>query len=177
MLTTAECELIEQELPLIRDAIRLVTKRLPAHARDELGDELMLKAVELIPEWDRSRSTLQTFLRRRLYFAMIDSIRSSLGRKTRYAFDGDHDALYGQESTDGSGLSLRDGAPDPQRAAELSALKDLIDELPERERVAVTCGRLLDGAAVLGVSESRVSQLRSRAAELLKDAGALELLG
>ncbi len=87
-------------------------------------------------------------------------------------------SLHASED-DGIGETLVGNAPDPQRALEhrerLTYLVEAVAELPERLRLVVEQYFLNERpmaeiATTLGVTESRVSQLRAEAMVLLRDA-------
>lgn len=93
-------------------------------------------------------------------------------------------SLYDQRGSSGPGDSFRmvDVIPDPRSASpslsmeleeKKKALAEAIQDLPEQERLVITLyyyeGMLLKQIGeLLGVSESRISQIRSRALMLLK---------
>ncbi len=74
---------------------------------------------------------------------------------------------------------FQDGKSDEDRSGPLW-LNDAIDRLPARERTVIKLGFFEDRsgrdvAKTLGVSEARVSQLRTRALSRLRDAGPVRM--
>ena len=133
-------------------------------------------------ELDATRSQLATALGRPATHAEVaDAAGLSVGEVTG---NGDDIAraqvlsLHAAED-DGIGDTLVGNAPDPQGALEhgerLTYLAEAVAELPERLRLVVEQYFLNERpmaeiAATLGVSESRISQLRAEALVLLRDA-------
>src|SRR5204863_629343 len=92
------------------------------------------------------------------------------------------DELWSVSDSSGDQVSLMDtiedpGAPDPARSLDVGDLKDRIAEsiarLPEREKLVIALYyyenlTLREIGEVLGVTESRVSQLHTKAVRRLK---------
>jgi RNA polymerase sigma factor FliA len=133
-------------------------------------------------ELDATRSRLATVLGRP---ATQVEVARATGLTAEEVTGNDHDIARAQvlslhaSEDDSIGSTLVGDAPDPQRALEygerLAYLTEAIAELPERLRVVVEEyfiheRPMVEIAATLGVSESRVSQLRAEALALLRDA-------
>ena len=133
-------------------------------------------------ELDATRSQLATVLGRP---ATQAEVADAAGLTVNEVTGNDDDIARAQvlslhaSEDEGLGDTLAGNAPDPQRALEhgerLTYLTDAIAELPERLRLVVEQYFLNERpmaeiAATLGVTESRLSQLRAEALVLLRDA-------
>lgn len=133
-------------------------------------------------ELDATRSRLATVLGRP---ATRAEVADAAGLSVTEVTGNDDDIARAQvlslhaSEDDGIGESLVGNAPDPQGALEhgerLTYLNDAVAELPDRLRLVVEQYFLNERpmaeiAATLGVSESRISQLRAEALVLLRDA-------
>lgn len=133
-------------------------------------------------ELDATRSRLATLLGRP---ATQAEVADAAGLSVAEVVGNDDDIARAQvlslhaSEDEGIGESLVGNAPDPQRSLEhrerLVYLTEAIAELPERLRLVVEQYFLNERpmseiAATLGVTESRISQLRADALVLLRDA-------
>jgi RNA polymerase sigma factor for flagellar operon FliA len=133
-------------------------------------------------ELDATRSRLATLLGRP---ATQAEVANAAGLSVAEVVGNDDDIARAQvlslhaSEDDSIGETLVGNAPDPQRALEhrerLTYLTEAIAELPERLRLVVEQYFLNERpmaeiAATLGVTESRISQLRAEAMVLLRDA-------
>jgi RNA polymerase sigma factor for flagellar operon FliA len=133
-------------------------------------------------ELDATRARLATLLGRP---ASAAEIAQAVGLSLDEIAANDEDVARAQvlslhaSEDDGIGESLVSSTPDPQATLEhrerLTYLTEAVAELPERLRLVVEQYFLAERpmaeiAATLGVTESRISQLRAEALVLLRDA-------
>jgi RNA polymerase sigma factor for flagellar operon FliA len=133
-------------------------------------------------ELDATRARLATLLGRP---ASTEEIAQAVGLSLEEIAANDEDVARAQvlslhaSEDDGIGESLVSSTPDPQATLEqherLTYLAEAVAELPERLRLVVEQYFLAERpmaeiAATLGVTESRISQLRAEALVLLRDA-------
>jgi RNA polymerase sigma factor for flagellar operon FliA len=133
-------------------------------------------------ELDATRARLATLLGRP---ASTEEIAQAVGLSLDEIAANDEDVARAQvlslhaSEDDGIGESLVSSTPDPQTTLEhrerLTYLAEAVAELPERLRLVVEQYFLAERpmaeiAATLGVTESRISQLRAEALVLLRDA-------
>ena len=134
-------------------------------------------------ELDSTRSNLATMLGRA---ASQAEVAQAAGMTVDEVIANDDDvaraqvlSLHASHDDDALGERLVSSAPDPQAALEhreqLTYLTEAIAELPERLRLVVEQYFLAERpmaeiAETLGVTESRISQLRAEALVLLRDA-------
>ncbi len=133
-------------------------------------------------ELDATRARLATVLGR---LPSAGEIAQAVGLSLDEIAANDEDVARAQvlslhaSEDDGIGESLVSSTPDPQAALEqrerLTYLTEAVAELPERLRLVVEQYFLAERpmaeiAATLGVTESRISQLRAEALVLLRDA-------
>lgn len=181
--------LVEQHLPLVY----WLAGRIASRHRDvsaEHDDLVQEGAVALIGAIERYRpqggASLAGYVTFRIRGAMLDYLRSRQGwsryRHARVAeFTSLSTLVYDDDH--GVGMTLEatipdERLPDPDErlaeADERAALCAAVARLPERERQIVTwyyTGRMQDSiGAHLGISQSRVSQIRSRAIRRLRAA-------
>jgi len=133
-------------------------------------------------ELDATRARLASVLGRT---ATATEVADAAGLRVEEVTGNDDDVVRAQvlslhtSEDEGIGDTLAGTAPDPQRSLEhrerLTYLTEAVAELPERLRLVVEQYFLNERpmaeiAATLGVTESRISQLRAEALVLLRDA-------
>src|ERR671912_153075 len=157
--STSEDQLVRTHLQLANQAVNELARRLPSHVnRDDLSSAAMLRLAQLAAELGTDAQAVHKLVG--------DVHRATVLNYESIMADGEADDL----------LPSADRAPDHvlvdrERRAYLS---DAVLALPERLR-AVVIGYfyeerpMLEIAGELGVTESRVSQLRAEALILLRD--------
>ena len=146
--------MIEEHLPLVKHIVFQVAVHFPRHVeREELARAGALGLVEAARRYDESRGVpFERFAAQRIRGAILDAVRAA----------------------DWAPRSVRMLARKLENRELHGYLRDAISLLPERHRLVVI-GYFLEGrtsqelARFLGVTESRVSQLRSEALLMLKD--------
>jgi RNA polymerase sigma factor for flagellar operon FliA len=144
----------------------------------QLGRELEKVETKLFGDLGRAPSSIETAEALGMSTAELAKIKSRMHKSVVLALE--HQVHGG----DNENLMLSDVIADPAENSEPSAaleqrelhtyLRDAIDLLPERHRL-VTIGYFIEGktsqdlARFLGVTESRISQVRSEALAMLKD--------
>ena len=188
---------VAQYLPLVHHAVRSLASRVPRYvAWDDLVSAGMLGLAEAARSYDQQRGVpFESFALTRIQGAMLDELRSldwasrSVRVKARLIDERSSSlaVTLGRHPTPSEvGTELGMGAEDLPAGAlagpEESVLEGerrrylraAIENLPERLRVVVEgyffAERLMqDIAADLGVTESRVSQMRAEALLLMRD--------
>lgn len=144
----------------------------------QVGRELEKVEQKLFTDLGRAPSTVETAEALGMSTADLANIKARMHRSVVLALE--HEVHGGDEET----LMLADVIADPVETSEPSAeleqrelhayLRDAIDLLPERHRLVIV-GYFIEGrtsqdlARFLGVTESRISQVRSEALAMLKD--------
>src|SRR6476659_108857 len=185
-------KLIEQHLPLVRHVVFQVAVSFPRHVdREELATAGALGLVEAAGRFDESRGVpFDRFAAQRIRGAILDAVRAadwaprslrSTARNLEHTTakllaDLGRRPTAEDEATLGD--MLTDDSLEPIEELEsrelLSYVRDAVQLLPERHRLVII-GYFLedktsaDLARFLGVTESRVSQLRSEALATLRE--------
>jgi RNA polymerase sigma factor FliA len=160
-------------LPKIRITASLLNSRRPASVSfDDLCSVGFLGAMEAVERYDTAYDcSLKSYSEGRIRGAMLDEIRRVVGRS------GSSKAA-GTEVSEVEAFRLPCPRPSPfdlREADEIELLLEgLVHALPWRERLILRLwawdGWLLrDIGVLLGVNESRVSQLKTKALDTLRD--------
>src|SRR5579875_496521 len=182
-------EVLRQYLPLVRRVVQRLAARKPPHIElDDLVSWGIVGLLDPIGKYDPAKEALfSTYAQFRIRGAILDHLRSldwvprsvrqkaSLGEMSLFSLE---DLGFGSgEERLKSGQNGDEGEADPLRALlsheRVHLVAEAIQHLPERERIVVTLYyheelTMKEVGAVLGLTESRVSQLHSQAMLRLK---------
>src|SRR6266540_4282557 len=172
-----EGRLVDEHLPLVRQAVSDMSRRLPRHVRkDDLESAAMLGLAQAARSFDPDRGiAFERHASNRIRGALLDELRGAdwASRSVRSK------ARRMQRTADELGEELLPTGEAPPEAVLLDRerrayLVDAVLALPERLRQVVR-GYFFEErpmheiADELGVTESRVSQLRTEALALIRD--------
>lgn len=147
---------LAREFPRVQKIAQRIASRYPEYHRDELESELLVEMVKAAHRWDRTKSSLPTFLEHRLQGAAKDWARKqNWSRRTGRVRGWGTPLVKGYEAI-----------PAPDDTAEtainritLRAIFTAFRDLPAREQVALA--KTTDEAKkILGLSEQRTGTLR-----------------
>lgn len=166
------------DYPYFLRVISQVVRRFPQHLRSEGESAAMVALVEAADEYVQNGLSFRNFVSRRIEQRMIDEVRrvSKFRREGhRSADEVSLDAPLYRDSDDGTrGEQLEALGPSSRDPHSIAVARETIDEagaeldvLPERWRIALTRSTP-DAIELLGVSETRVRQLRTAALHLLE---------
>lgn len=185
-------KLLQGYLPLVHQIVRQLARRLPANVQQD--DLIAAGVVGLLDSLRRNGGdhggTFEWYARTRIRGAVVDELRAQdwLTRRARAAVSkAERDDTAGPRSPTLVGLQELTGVEESDHFATSDAdaetmlidhdqsrvLTLAIQQLPERERRIVGMHyfegtKFKDIGAELGVSEPRISQLHTRALELLR---------
>ena len=193
---TGENAAVLQHIGLVHKTALHIKARLPDHVElEELVQIGMVGLLEAAKSFDASQGAdLGTFASKRIRGAILDEVRrrSPLSRTDSSYIKAEQQvieqflATHGRQPTaseianelDGSGQSPLSEAPGPEdevQSVEASAwLAEEIAELPERGQIVLSLYyndemNLKEIGAIIGVSESRVSQILTKVVGKLRD--------
>jgi DNA-binding CsgD family transcriptional regulator/DNA-directed RNA polymerase specialized sigma subunit len=165
------------EYPYLLRVIKSVVQKISPNLREECESEALVAMVEAADAWHPGGLTFRQFVSTRLEQRMIDEARRSGGLKrgkssSRDAYSLDAQAGQKDESrgaTHGDLLEAKGPArSDPHDRAVAQERIEALAELPPRWQIALTLD-VAEAADTLGVSESRVHQLRSVVRRVLRE--------
>lgn len=162
-------------------AARDYQKRNPAASYDEVLSDAMLGVAQAVTRWDPSKGTLGTYAAPRARGAILDGVRSrgTLAR-SEYRAGVRFDTLPEHRRPALSLQSLHDTGQDvPHNPSDFTDVDDrdtidrLLAPLDARSRYIIEAHdlhgyRLAEIAATLGITESRVCQLRTKALDRVR---------
>jgi len=180
-------DVLRRHLPLVRRVVQRVAARKPPHIEvDDLVSWGIVGLLDAISKYDpKKEASFSTYAQFRIRGAVLDHLRSldwvprsvrqkaSLIEKVSHALEG----TLGRPPTEEEiaeelGLSL-DAYQELLTQERVGLVADAIKDLPEREQLVVTLYyheelTMKEVGGVLGLTESRVSQLHSQAMLRLK---------
>jgi RNA polymerase sigma factor (sigma-70 family) len=162
--------LVEEHLPYFERVIGRVCRELPAHLADELRSEGMVAIAAAAKQWDPAVGTsFRAYVSRTLAHRLVDEARKLTrydreARRAQEPLSLDRPATDDEEASHGDQLVAAGG--DPHERAELLERMEGLTRIPPRWRTALVLD-LPDAMDALGVSESRVVQIRRNARALL----------
>ena len=176
-MSEARARLIS-EYPYFLRVISQVVKQFPQHLRGEGESAAMVALVEAADEYVQNGDSFRQFVSCRIEQRVIDEVRrvSKFDRRAhRSADEVSLDAPLSRDTDEGTrgeqlealGPSSRDPYSIAVARERIEEASDNFDVLPARWRVALTRSTR-EAMEVLGVSESRVSQLRHAARQVLE---------
>src|SRR3954452_148799 len=176
-------QLVVAYSPLVKYVAGRMSSGLPAHVEEaDLISYGLLGLINAIERFDPGREIkFETYAITRIKGAIIDEFQEALVKistSTVVALD----ELWSVSDSSGDAVSLLDtlhdeNAPDPEAMLAQSELKDRLADaiaaLPEREKLVIALYyyenlTLREIGEVLGVTESRISQLHTKAVLRLK---------
>lgn len=188
MTLAADCdgvslsERAEEFLPLAYQAARCVYRRHTFMDLENLKGQAALELLRALPKFDAARlgpgKTKQGYLVAEIRNRLLDYVRSELGRrwqKRGVAYPARFPHIKGLYSLSRKLWQEGDSGGD---IASTDAVEKLLQSLSKTQRVAIRC--LLDDDSItgtrkameiLGLSESRVSQLRTSALKTFRKIG------
>jgi DNA-binding CsgD family transcriptional regulator len=165
------------DYPYFLRVISRVVTGFPQHLRSEGESAAMVALVEAADEYVQNGVSFRQFVSRRIEQRMTDEVRrlSKFGRAHRSGDEVSLDTPLSRDSDDGTrGEQLEALGPSSRDPHSIAVARETIDEasadldvLPARWRIALTRSTP-DAVELLGVTESRVFQLRTAARQLLE---------
>src|SRR5579884_2181319 len=170
-------EVLRQYLPLVRRVVQRLAARKPPHIElDDLVSWGIVGLLDAIGKYDPAKEALfSTYAQFRMSLDEYQELLAKIGEMSLFSLE---DLGFGSgEERLKSGQNGDEGEADPLRALlsheRVHLVAEAIQHLPERERIVVTLYyheelTMKEVGAVLGLTESRVSQLHSQAMLRLK---------
>jgi RNA polymerase sigma factor for flagellar operon FliA len=157
--------MILEHMPNVRYMAAALKRRMtPDVELDDLISAGTIGLIEAVDKFENRGFRFATYARYRVRGAMIDSLRArnQRGKEVRARLD------------ENAWQSIPDDSPSPFGRYEKTELEAVINSLPDRERLIIV-RFFFEGqpshriARQMGISEGRVSQLKSRALRTLRE--------